>query len=199
LRQPSSSLSATALLNFKRGLRGFARASTIMLRAASIGFPTVFPRAIRKVLKMFRIGYPPGAFDLFDIGHLHLLRQGKTQCGFLIAGVVSDEVLFAHKGITSVIPLAERLEIVCNVRCVDAAIPTMIADKRKIWRELRFDIFFKGDDWRGAEKGDRLERDFGTVGVEVIYFPYTSATSSSMLRRALQNIDAMAGTVRRAV
>jgi len=53
-------------------------------------------------------------------------------------------------------------------------------------------VLFKGDDWRGTEKGDRLERAFAAVGVEVIYFPYTLATSSTALRRTLRNIDAMA-------
>ena len=141
---------------------------------------------------MPRIGYAPGAFDLFHIGHLNILQQARSQCDFLIAGVVSDEVLIAHKGVTPVIPLAERLEIVRNVRFVDAAFPALTADKLEIWRELRFDILFKGDDWRGTEEGNRLERDFAAVGVEVIYFPYTMSTSSSTLRRTLQNIDAVA-------
>ena len=142
---------------------------------------------------MSRIGYAPGAFDLFHIGHLNLLRQAKRQCDFLIAGVVSDDVLITHKGVIPVIPLAERLEIVGNVRCVDAALPAMTNDKLEVWRELRFDVLFKGDDWSGTEKGDQLERDFAAVGVEVVHFPYTTSTSSSTLRRTLQNIDAMAG------
>src|ERR1700722_1120850 len=141
---------------------------------------------------MPRIGYAPGAFDLFHVGHLNLLRKAKSQCDYLIAGVVSDDVLAAHKGVTPVIPLAERLEIVRNVRCVDAACPAITADKIAIWHELRFDVIFKGDDWRGTEKGDRLERQFAAVGVEVVYFPYTTSTSSSVLRGALRNIDAMA-------
>jgi glycerol-3-phosphate cytidylyltransferase len=143
---------------------------------------------------MSRIGYAPGAFDLFHIGHLNLLREAKSRCDFLIAGVVADDVLVAHKGIRPVIPLSERLEIVRNIRCVDAALPAMTNDKLTIWRELRFDILFKGDDWSGTEKGNRLERDFAAVGVEIVYFPYTKATSSSALRRALQNIDAIAAT-----
>ncbi len=62
----------------------------------------------------------------------------------------------------------------------------------EIWRDLRFNVFFKGDDWQGTEKGMNLERQFAEVGVEVAYFPYSQATSSSRLRRTLQNIDALA-------
>src|ERR1700730_4226360 len=141
---------------------------------------------------MYRIGYAPGAFDLFHIGHLNLLRRAKDQCDFLIAGVVSDEVLIAHKGIIPIIPLAERLEIVRSIRFVDSAFPAMKNDKLEICRELRFDVLFKGDDWRGTEKGDRLERDFAAVGVAVVYFSYTASTSSSRLRRTLQAIDLLA-------
>ena len=141
---------------------------------------------------MIRIGYAPGAFDLFHIGHLNLLRRAKERCDFLIAGVVADEVLIRHKKVTPVIPLAERLEIVRNVRFVDMAHAAMTNDKIEIWQELRFNVLFKGDDWQGTEKGDRLERDFAALGVEVVYFPYTQATSSSALRRTLQNIDVMA-------
>ena len=141
---------------------------------------------------MIRIGCAPGAFDLFHIGHLNLLRRAKERCDFLIAGVVADEVLIEHKKVTPVIPLAERLEIVRNVRFVDMAHAAMTNDKTEIWRELWFNVLFKGNDWQGTEKGIRLERDCAALGVEVVYFPYTQATSSSALRRALQNIDVRA-------
>jgi glycerol-3-phosphate cytidylyltransferase len=141
---------------------------------------------------MIRIGYAPGAFDLFHIGHLNLLRQAKERCEFLIAGVAADEVLIEHKKVTPVIPLAERLEIVRNVRFVDMAHAALTNDKTEVWQELRFNVLFKGNDWQGTEKGIRLERDFAALGVEVVYFPYTQATSSSSLRRTLQNIDVMA-------
>jgi glycerol-3-phosphate cytidylyltransferase len=142
---------------------------------------------------MIRIGYAPGAYDLFHIGHLNLLRRAREHCEYLIAGVVADEVLIRHKGVTPVIPLSERVEIVRNVRFVDAAVPALTNDKIDIWKDLRFNVLFKGNDWQGTEKGDELERDFAALGVEVIYFPYTLSTSSSALRRTLQNIDALAG------
>jgi glycerol-3-phosphate cytidylyltransferase len=144
------------------------------------------------MISMIRIGYAPGAFDLFHIGHLNLLRQAKEHCDFLIAGVVADDVLIQHKNVTPVIPLSERIEIVRNIRCVDMVHAATTNDKIETWSNLRFNVLFKGDDWRGTEKGKRLERDFAALGVEVDYFPYTQATSSSALRRTLQNIDAMA-------
>jgi glycerol-3-phosphate cytidylyltransferase len=136
-----------------------------------------------------RIGYAAGAFDLFHIGHLNLLRHAKSECDYLIAGVVSDEMLELTKGIRPVIPLAERLEIVRNVAIVDQARAETVPDKLETWRDVRFTHFFKGDDWRGTEKGLRLEAEFAKVGVEVVYFPYTMSTSSTKLRRALAALN----------
>ncbi len=136
-----------------------------------------------------RIGYAAGAFDLFHVGHLNILRQAKSRCDFLIAGVVSDEMLVLTKGSAPIVPLAERLEIVKHIRYVDDAIAETVPDKLDTWRTVGFDVFFKGDDWRETEKGRRLEREFGAVGVDVVYFPYTVHTSSTALRAAL---DALA-------
>lgn len=135
-----------------------------------------------------RIGYAAGAFDLFHVGHLNILRHAKEQCDVLIAGVVSDDMLRANKGITPIVPEAERVEIVSAVKFVDHAHLETVPNKIDVWRQLRFTHFFKGDDWRGTERGIQLERDFNEVGVQVVYFPYTAHTSSTVLRRALDAI-----------
>ncbi len=139
---------------------------------------------------MTRIGYAAGAFDLFHVGHLNLLRHAKEQCDILIAGVVSDEMLRQSKGIDPFIPTDERAAIVRSVRYVDHVHVETVPNKIDTWRKVKFTHFFKGDDWRGTEKGNRLEREFGEVGVEVVYFPYTAHTSSTQLRRALQIVSA---------
>ncbi len=144
------------------------------------------------------VGYAPGAYDLFHIGHLNVLRHAADHCDHLVAGVVADEVLLQTKGRLPVIPLAERMEIVGSLRCVDAVHAETVPDKLDTWREVGFDVIFKGDDWRGTPKGDRLERDFAGVGVEVRYFPYTVHTSSTVLRRALAVIEAGEAGVRAA-
>lgn len=137
-----------------------------------------------------RIGYAAGAFDLFHIGHLNLLRHARQHCDFLVAGVVNDEMLRVGKGIEPFIPTHERVEIVRAIEFVDAVHVETTPDKMDAWEAVHFTHFFKGDDWRGTEKGILLEQRFAEVGVEVVYFPYTAHTSSRMLRTALDALSA---------
>jgi len=143
------------------------------------------------------VGYAAGGFDLFHVGHLNILRHAKSRCDHLIAGVVSDERLIATKGTTPVVPLAERLEIVRHIDVVDEAVAED-AEKIDMWRALRFDVFFKGDDWRDTEKGRRVEAELAPYGVRVVYFPYTMSTSSTRLRRALDALDSRGRATREA-
>lgn len=133
-----------------------------------------------------RVGYAPGVYDLFHIGHLNVLRNSREFCDHLIAGVVSDEMAERVKGTRPVVPLTERLAIVGAIRYVDEAVEEDVAHKLEMWERLRFDVIIKGDDWKGTDRGDKLEADFATVGVEVAYLPYTQRTSSTMLRRILE-------------
>jgi glycerol-3-phosphate cytidylyltransferase len=131
------------------------------------------------------IGYAPGVYDLFHIGHLNILTRAAECCDHLIAGVVTDDVVMRAKGKAPVVPLAERLEIVRSVRYVDEAVPDPYVDKFQMWPRLKFDVLFKGDDWRGTEKGEALEAQLAEVGARVVYFPYTLHTSSTLLRKMI--------------
>jgi glycerol-3-phosphate cytidylyltransferase len=128
------------------------------------------------------VGYVPGAWDMFHIGHLNILKRARDECDHLIAGVVTDEVLYASKGKHPIVPLDERMDIVRSLDLVDDVVIDWSSDKVNAWHRLRFDVIFKGDDWKNTPKGDRLEHDLGAVGVRVCYFPYTVHTSSSLIR-----------------
>jgi glycerol-3-phosphate cytidylyltransferase len=132
-----------------------------------------------------RLGYVPGVFDMFHVGHLNILRNARLTCDVLIAGVVSDQRAFAVKGQEPIVPLAERVEIVRAIRHVDHVVVEDVSNKLEMWHRLHFDVIIKGDDWRGTPKGDALERDFAPLGVEIVYLPYTVHTSSTMLRQVL--------------
>lgn len=132
-----------------------------------------------------RIGYAPGVYDMFHVGHLNILKHARSNCDFLIAGAVSDEMAFQAKGRYPIVPLAERLEILSAINYVDQVHAELVPHKLETWRELQFDVMLKGDDWRGTPKGMKLEAEFAAVGVEIVYFPYTVHTSSTLLRSAL--------------
>jgi glycerol-3-phosphate cytidylyltransferase len=102
------------------------------------------------------IGYAPGAYDLFHVGHLNVLRQAREHCDVLVAGVVADEICELTKGVRPLVPLEERLEIVRSVGIVDEVYAETTTDKGHAWQDVRFHRIFKGDDWRGTPKGRAL-------------------------------------------
>ena len=132
-----------------------------------------------------RVGYTAGVYDMFHLGHLNILRNARSRCDHLIVGVTTDAMAESCKGNPPVVPERERLQIVESIRYVDQVVPETSLDKMEAWRALQFDIVFKGDDWKGTPIWDALEVKFAALGVEIVYFPYTTHTSSTMLRRAL--------------
>lgn len=133
------------------------------------------------------VGYTSGVYDLFHVGHLNLLKNAKGLCDKLIVGVTSDE-LVSYKNKKSVIPHSERMEIVRNIKCVDAVVPQNDMDKIKMWERLKFDIMFVGDDWFDSAKWKELDSKFKSLGVKIIYFPYTKGVSSTLINSTLDNL-----------
>jgi glycerol-3-phosphate cytidylyltransferase len=130
------------------------------------------------------IGYTTGVFDLFHIGHLNILRKAKQHCDYLIVGVSSDELVkYKHK--TALIPYKQRAEIVEAIKYVDRVVCQEDMDKLKAWKWLQFNVMFVGDDWKGTPKWNEIEKQMKEVGVEVVYFPYTSGVSSTLLNEIL--------------
>lgn len=133
-------------------------------------------------------GYVSGVFDMFHIGHLNIIVKARQYCDYLIVGAVTDDVVEQVKGRRPVIPLDERMKILASLRDVDEVVIDSHSDKFDTWKTLRYDVIFKGDDWRGQPKGEKLERDLATVGARVHYFPYTLHTSSSLLREVISGL-----------
>jgi len=137
---------------------------------------------------MKKIGYTTGVFDLFHIGHLNILKRARLECDYLIVGITTDELAFSVKRKNPVIPFQERMEIIEAIKFVDEVVPQTTYDKFEAWNNLKFDRMFVGDDWKGTEEWIKIETIFSKKNVEIIYFPYTSHTSSSKLREVLDKI-----------
>lgn len=133
------------------------------------------------------IGYTTGVFDLFHIGHLNLLRKAKAQCDYLIVGVSTDDLVM-YKNKRAVIPFEERMEIVKAIRYVDQVVPQLNMDKMEAWRQYKFNVMFVGDDWKGTDKWNKIEEEMKSVGVKIVYFPYTKGTSSTLINETLKRL-----------
>ncbi len=146
---------------------------------------TIHDSRLEPEIAKYPVGYLPGAFDMFHIGHLNIIRAARPHCDRLILGVIPDESVLRVKGHPPIVPLAERMEVVRHIDLVDKVVIDDSRDKVEMWRRLHFDVIFKGSDWKGTPKGAALEAGMASVRADVVYFPYTEGTSSTALRRIL--------------
>lgn len=133
------------------------------------------------------IGYTAGVYDLFHIGHLNLLKNAKGLCDKLIVGVTVDELVL-YKGKKAIIPFSDRLEIVRNIKYVDAVVAQYDMDKLTMCKKLGATILFVGDDWYDTPKWQDYEKEFNKAGIKIIYFPYTKGISSTQITKALNMV-----------
>ena len=132
--------------------------------------------------KKYKLGYTQGVYDMFHIGHLHIINSAAAMCEKLIVGVNSDELVEQYKNKKTVISQIDRAEIIRNLKSVDECVIVDTLDKVALYQKLKFDAVFIGDDWKGNERWLQTEKDLAPFGVDVVYLPHTPNISSTMLR-----------------
>jgi len=88
------------------------------------------------------IGYTVGFFDLFHKGHLRYLQQAASLCDKLIVGVKTDELHQVHRHTLPEISLADRMEIVREIKGVDAVVIVEDDCVLKAWSKYGYDVLF---------------------------------------------------------
>ena len=136
-------------------------------------------------MKKYKVGYVQGSFDMFHIGHLNLIKNAKSICDYLIVGVNSDELMKSFKHKAPIIPEDERLEIIEAIRYVDEAHIVTNRDKLEALDKFHYQALIMGDDWKGTDFYKKVEQQLKEKNAEVVYFPYTKTTSSTLLRDAI--------------
>jgi len=127
--------------------------------------------------KKYKIAYTTGVFDLFHIGHLNLIRKTKDLAEKVIVGVSTDKLVYQAKGKYPFIPFKERIEIVKSLKYVDMVIPQIDKNKQAVVDQYKIDVITVGSDWKGR---------YPKVTCEIVYFDYTSSTSSTKLQQLIK-------------
>jgi glycerol-3-phosphate cytidylyltransferase len=124
------------------------------------------------------VGFTCGTFDLFHAGHVAMLKEAKTQCDFLIVGLVSDPTI-SHP-ITKNKPiqtLFERWLQVSSCKYVDQIIPINTEEEIiQIILTLQPDIRIVGEEYRDV---DFLGKEL----CEIYYNSRKHSFSSTELRK----------------
>lgn len=137
-------------------------------------------------IKKYEIGFTDGVFDLFHIGHLNLLRSAKFYCNKLIVGVHSDDIVFKYKKHFPTINENDRKSIVESIKYVDKCVINNTRDKETLWKLHRFNVLFIGDDWKGTDRWNEIEKTMKKNNVDVIYLPYTKGVSSTIIKKDIK-------------
>ena len=135
--------------------------------------------------KKIIIGYTSGVFDLFHVGHVKVLKKAKSLCDKLIVGVSTDRVVKKYKNKYPIIKYKERVEIIKSIKYVDYVVPQNSLNKFDNWKKLKYDLMFVGDDWFATKKWRLLDKQFKSLGIKIVYLPYTKGTSSTKINSIL--------------
>tara|TARA_B100001029_G_scaffold175413_1_gene176814 strand:- start:1357 stop:1827 length:471 start_codon:yes stop_codon:yes gene_type:complete len=98
------------------------------------------------------IGFTNGCFDLLHKGHLHLIRESKKKCDFLIIGLNSDESVKLLKGESRPIENQNvRANNLSKIEDVDAISIFKTKTPEKLIKDLNPHILIKGGDYKKSD------------------------------------------------
>lgn len=127
--------------------------------------------------------YTVGTWDLLHVGHLALLQHCKTLGNTVAVGVASDEVVASYKPNVPVVPLAQRMEMLKALRCVDIVRPYYELEYTSACKELDVDVFVVGEDWGTAHHNIEVESFLEATGKSIIQVSYHPLTSSTKIKQ----------------
>lgn len=81
------------------------------------------------------------------------------------------------------------MEIVRAIKYVDEVVPQENMDKLSAVIKYDANAVFVGSDWKGTPSWEQYEKQFRSVGCDVIYLDHTDGISSTLLRARLMGYN----------
>ena len=102
--------------------------------------------------KGLKIGFTNGCFDILHAGHMHVLREAKSQCDKLIVGLNSDSSVTALKGPQRPLQNQEiRSFVLSHLPFVDAVVIFADDTPLRVITKISPDYLIKGGDYQPKE------------------------------------------------
>ena len=125
-----------------------------------------------------RIVFTNGCFDVLHVGHVTYLRFAKGYGDVLLVGVNEDESVRRAKGpARPVNPLADRMEVLAALECVDAVASFAEDTPKHLIERVTPNVLVKGADW--ADKGVVGREWVEAHGGQVVLAPLVPGKSTT--------------------
>jgi len=119
-----------------------------------------------------------GIFDLFHVGHVRYLEGARAAGGSLVVALNSDASARRLKGEgRPLLPLAERMELVAALQCVDWVISFEEDSVESLLRALRPEAHAKGTDYTVESVPERALAQSLGIRTVIVGDPKDHATS----------------------
>lgn len=149
-------------------------------------------KALKKRLELAResgerIVMTNGCFDLLHVGHVRYLQEAARLGDRLVVAVNSDASVKRLKGNSRPLnPLADRMEMLASLECVDWVVAFDEDTPARLIGELLPDVLVKGGDYRVEEIAGFAEVKAAGGDVKILGFAEGYSTSS-LIERARKN------------
>ena len=125
---------------------------------------------------MTKYGFTTGCYDFVHQGHFNILKFMKSRCDTLIIGLTTDERCTAEKR-KPIMNFDQRRSILENCKYVDLVIANSGESKEIIYKKIKFDILFIGDDYFDKEEYVTFNEKYPKI--KLLYIPRTQNISTS--------------------
>jgi len=115
----------------------------------------------------YHVGFIPGTYDTFHLGHLENFLIARSLCDILVGGVNSESLVWENKKVKPHDSEEKRFQVVKNLKFVDHVLLIETNDKRVANQQVielcgaPIDVIFLGSDLKG--------QDHQTYGIPVFF------------------------------
>ena len=127
------------------------------------------------------VGFTASTFDLMHAGHVIMLQEAKTQCDYLIVGLLTDPTRDRPDKNYPIQTSWERWIQAQAIKAIDRVIPfDTEEDLENMIKILKPDVRFVGEEYEGTE-----HTGWDIKGTKIIYNERTHNYGSTQLRQKI--------------